>query len=63
MENEDEDLWEKTNPDTVKVEEHYRGLKIKLPMKAETIVKLTDFFKSRRVCMHYFFLIYKCYFH
>ncbi|XP_035220123.1 serine/threonine-protein phosphatase with EF-hands 2-like, partial [Stegodyphus dumicola] len=45
---EDADLWEKTQPDTVKVEEGYKGLKIKLPMKADTIVKLTEYFKSRR---------------
>lgn len=48
-ENEDMDLWENTNPDTVRIEDGYRGLKIKLPMKAETVVKLTEFFKSRRV--------------
>lgn len=43
------DLWESTNPDTVKLEDCYKGLKIKLPMKAETVVKLTEFYKCRRV--------------
>lgn len=43
------DLWESTNPDTVKLEEGFKGLRIKLPMKAETVVKLTEFYKGRRV--------------
>lgn len=47
-EEEDLELWEKTGPDTVKVEDCYRGLKLKLPLKAETVVKLTEYFKSRR---------------
>lgn len=48
VENEDMDLWENTNPDTIKIEEGYRGLRIKLPMKAEHIVKITEYFKCRR---------------
>ena len=48
-ENEDMDLWENTNPDTVKLEDGFRGLRIKLPMKAETVVKLTEYYKYRRV--------------
>lgn len=45
---EDMALWEKTNPDTVTLDNCYKGPKLKLPLTAEDVFNLTEHFKERK---------------
>ncbi|GBL93693.1 Serine/threonine-protein phosphatase with EF-hands pef-1 [Araneus ventricosus] len=44
----DDELMKKTGPRTIPVEKEYKGLKIKHPMNAESIIQLIEYFKHRK---------------
>ncbi|XP_055926765.1 serine/threonine-protein phosphatase with EF-hands 2-like isoform X5 [Argiope bruennichi] len=47
-EGEDDELQKKTNPRTIKVEPEYRGIKIRHPMNAQTVLTLIEYYKHRK---------------
>lgn len=46
---EEEELRRTTNPDDVKIEHHYKGIQIKLPMTQRQLQSLMQGFKNKKV--------------
>ncbi|GFY56620.1 hypothetical protein TNIN_482871 [Trichonephila inaurata madagascariensis] len=43
-----DELMKRTGPKTIKVEKDYKGLRIKQPMNAESVIKLIEYYKHRK---------------